>query len=89
MTNPAVYGSAIAFGAACGYSELFFRGKRVPAPARVAVKRGAPGRDVGISFGCCLIYAAATTIYVFGAGDEKQYFLASAAAIQTLANILR
>jgi hypothetical protein len=89
MMHPYTYGAAIGLGAICGYGELFVKNKRVPTLIGRIVKRGSPARDVGLSFGCCLIYALAITVYVFGATDEKQYFLAAGAAIQTLANVIR
>jgi hypothetical protein len=76
-------------GAFVGFIELFLRGKRVPAPSAAIVKRGAPAGAITAAFVSCLVYAAAVTIYMFGAGDEQQYFLASGAAVQTLANVLR
>jgi hypothetical protein len=89
LTHPYEYGGAMLLGAACGFGELFVKNKRVPTLVGRIVKRGSPARDVGLSFGCCLIYALAITIYVFSANDDKQYFLAAGAAIQTLANVIR
>jgi hypothetical protein len=88
MMHPYEYGAALTSGALVGYAELFIRNKRLPWLGNI-VKRGSPASDIGMSLVFCLMYAAVTTIYLFDAGDEKQYFIAAGAAIQTLANVIR
>jgi hypothetical protein len=87
--NPVPNAVAIILGTFIAFSEVFLRGKPIPALSRAPVQRGAPAKTIFGAFCFCVVYGGAIAVFLFASNGGKQYFLSAGAAVQTLANIRR